>query len=193
MSDEASRLMIEVLERELQWRSSDRWKMPPPITFQSPLEKYEEGLRFLEELIILETQRERFQERRRAAPRPQPPTETPVVSVVEKLFIEDPLPEKDSYDPTRAFAKRKWRLQLRAAQLRYRMEDLDTEYKRSLKFCIIWRKHARCCQKLCEQANATELEAAKEFRQKRSYLLKPAMRSVNSTQGNLNMDTELSD
>jgi len=189
MSDEAS----QVLERELQWRSSGRWKMPPPITFQSPLEKYEEGLRFLEELIILETQRERFRERRRAAPRPPPPVETPVVSLVEKLFIEDPLPEKDSSDPTCAFAKRKWRLHLRAAQLQYRMEDLDTEYKRSLKFCIIWRKHARCCQKLCEQANATELEEAKEFRQKRSYLLKPAMRSVSSTQGNLNMDTELSD
>ncbi|RFN48907.1 hypothetical protein FIE12Z_6836 [Fusarium flagelliforme] len=197
--DEASRLIIEVFERELQWRSADRWRPPPPVVFQSPLEKYDEGLRFLEKLIIFEKQRHDFQERcraRRAAARARRSTETPVANLVEQLFIENPPPspqEEHEAQVSSWHEKREWKLWFRATQLRFRMQDLDTEYKRSLKFCIIWRKHSRVCQKLRKQGNLADLEEAEKFKQKRWYLLKAAMRSVNSTQGDLSMDTELSD
>ncbi|RBR26944.1 uncharacterized protein FIESC28_00212 [Fusarium coffeatum] len=189
------------------------YTLPPPIVFQSPLEKYEASLEFLKEVIEHEKKRQQYRDEVEAAKTARPATETSVEDRIANLSLRPvrpgrPSPEELARRPrpppeelarrrrigqARALDSRDWELTRRAAELQFRMEDLETEYQRSFKFCVIWRKHSRCCRKLEEQGHPTIRRHGSNFRQRLSYLLIPAMKCVRITQADLNTDTELSD
>ena len=177
------------------------YTLPPPIVFESPLEKYEAKLVFLKDVIEHKKQWQQYRDEVEAAGTATPATETPVEDRIANLSLRSvgfsPPPEelarRRRISQGSALASRNWDLTRRAAELQIRMDDLETEYQRSLKFCVIWRKHFRCYRKLEDEGHLTIRKDRFNFKQRLSYLLIPAMRCVRITQGDLNMDVELSD
>lgn len=184
--------------------------LPPPIVFESPLEKYEAKLVFLKDVIEHKKEWQQYRDEVEAAQTATAATETSVEDRIANLSLGSvghrPSPEELACRPPpeelarrrrigqgRALESRDWDLTRRAAELQIRMEDLETEYQRSYMFCVIWRKHFRCCRKLEDEGHVTIRKDCFNFKQRLSYLLVPAMRCVRITQGDLEMDVELSD
>ncbi|KAJ4005614.1 hypothetical protein NW752_002449 [Fusarium irregulare] len=179
----------------------NHYTLPPPIVFESPLEKYEAKLVFLKDVIEHKKEWQEYRDEVEAAQTATSATETPVEDRIANLSLRSvgfrPTPEelarRRRISQGTDLASKNWELTRRAAELQIRMEDLETEYQRSLKFCVIWRKHFRCCRKLEDEGHLTIRKDCFNFKKRLSYLLVPAMRCVRITQGDLEMDVELSD